>query len=133
MESRRLIIAAVVLVLIGVGLGVYWLSAKTSVEMKTHSAAMKAGVVSAGRVVNVDQVAGNPQKFTSPIGVEGTVNRVDGTNSVFTLGCEDEDVALPVKFNGLPPKAGSNVIAFGEVRKTAKGKYVFVAQKVKTK
>src|SRR3972149_3436038 len=127
MEKKSLGVVAIALVLIGAGWGVHWLTAKPGENCGTQATASKA------KVVNVDDVVNNPEKFAGLIGVEGTITNLDETNTAFTLGCEDACIAMPVKFSGRPPKEGTNVIAYGEVKKTEQAKYIFVAQEIKAK
>jgi len=127
MEKRSLGVVAIVVILVGVGWGVHWFTSKPSEKSQTEAASSKA------RIVDVDEVVSSPDKFTGFIGVKGTIAQVDGKNSAFTLGCEDACIEMPVKFSGRLPKEGTNVIAFGEVKKTEQAKYVFVAQEIQAK
>jgi len=127
MEKKSLGVIAIALVLIGAGWGVHWLTSKPSEKSVTQTTASKA------KVVNVDDVVNNPDKFVGFIGVEGTIAKVDEKNLTFTLGCEDACIEMPVRFSGRLPKEGTNVIAYGEVRKTEQAKYVFVAQEIEAK
>lgn len=134
MEKKSLGIVAIALVLIAAGWGVHWLtSGNPSLRDKTPENSGTRATASRAKVVNVDDVVNNPEKFAGLIGVEGTVTKVDETNSAFTLGCEDACIVMPVKFSGRPPKEGANVIAYGEVKKTEQAKYIFVAQEIKAK
>lgn len=127
MEKKSLGVVAIALVLIGAGWGVHWLTSKPSEKSVTQTTSGKA------KVVNVDDVVNNPDKFVGFIGVEGTIAKVDEKNWAFTLGCEDACIEMPVKFSGRLPKEGANVIAYGEVKKTEQAKYVFVAQEIEAK
>lgn len=127
MEKRLLVVVSIALVLLGAGWGVHVLTSKSSEKSGTQVTSNKV------KVVNVDEVVSNPEKFAGVIGVEGTVMKVDETNSTFTLGCEDACILMPVKFDGRSPKEGANVIAFGEVKKTEQARYIFVAQEIKAK
>ena len=120
-------VVAIALVLIGAGWGVHWLTSAPSEKSATKSTASKT------RVVNVDDVVTDPEQFVGLIGVEGTIAKVDEKNLVFTLGCEDACIEMPVKFNGRMPKEGTNVIAYGEVTKTEQAKFVFLAQEIEAK
>ena len=127
MNKKSLAVISIALILIGVGWGVHLLTSNLSEKSGTQTTGNKA------KVVNVDDVVSNPEKFDGVIGVEGTVTKVDETNSAFTLGCEDACILMPVKFDGRPPKEGANIIAYGEVKKTEQAKYIFVAQEIKAK
>src|SRR3989339_1370299 len=122
MEKKSLGVVAIALVLIGTGWGVYGLTSKPSEKSYIQTTPSKA------KVVNVDDVVNNPEKFAGLIGVEGTIAKVDEKNLAFTLGCEDACIEMPVKFSGRLPKEGTNVIAYGEVKKTEQAKSVFIAQ-----
>ena len=127
MKRRVFVTAIAAIVLIGVGFGAYLLASKSSQHLTTVEDFGKTALVA------VDQVVNDPEKFTGLIGVNGSVSSVDESKSMFTLGCEDACIPMPVKFDGQLPKEGTNVIAYGEVTKTKKGKYVFVAREIKTK
>jgi hypothetical protein len=127
MENKSLASVLIALVLLGAGWGVHLLTSKSSEKSGTQTIGNKA------KVVNVDDVVSNPEEFGGVIGVEGTVTKVDEANSAFSLGCEDACILMPVKFDGRPPKEGTNVIAYGEVKKTGQAKYIFVAQEIKPK
>lgn len=127
MKKKSLGVVAIAVVLIVAGWGVHWLTSKPSEKSTTQTTASKA------KVVNVDEVVNNPDKFVGFIGVEGTIAKVDEKNLAFTLGCEDACIEMPVKFNGRMPKEGTNVIAYGEVKKTEQSKFVFLAQEIEAK
>ncbi len=127
MEKKSLGIIAIALILIGGGWGVHWLTSRSSEKSETEAKASKA------RIIDVDEVMNSPEKFEGFIGVKGTIAKIDEKNLAFTLGCEDACIEMPVKFSGQPPKEGTNVIAYGEVKKTEQEKYVFIAQEIKAK
>jgi hypothetical protein len=127
MRRRSFVTAVAAIVLIGVGFGAYLLASKSSQHRTTVKGFGKTTLVA------VDQVVSDPEKFTGLIGVNGSVSSVDESRSMFTLGCEDACVLMPVKFDGEPPKVGTNVVAYGNVEKNEQGKYIFVAQELKTK
>lgn len=127
MGKKSLGVVAIALVLIGAGWGMHWLTSKPPENSGTQATASKA------KVVNVDDVVNNPEQFAGLIGVKGTIAKVDEKNSAFTLGCEDACIEMPVKFNGRLPKEGTNVVAYGEVKKTEQAKYVFIAQEIEVK
>src|SRR3989304_9192229 len=61
------------------------------------------------KLVDVDKVVENPEKFVGLINVEGTVTEVLNDKKFFTLGCEDECIILPVSYKGELPKMESNI------------------------
>lgn len=97
---------------------------------------MEVGNTTAGsgnkelKVIDVDYVVENPEKYAGVINVEGTVTEVLDDKKFFTLGCEDACVNLPVSFNGDLPKMESNIIASGEVKKDDDGKFFFEAKEI---
>ncbi|MCL4511165.1 MAG: hypothetical protein M1470_08865 [Bacteroidetes bacterium] len=127
MKRRAFITAIAAIVLIGVGFGAYLLASKSSEHRSTVEGLRKTTLIA------VDQVVSGPEKFTGLIGVNGSVSSVDESKSMFTLGCEDACVLMPVKFDGQLPEQGTNVVAYGKVEKNEQGKYIFVAQELKTK
>lgn len=127
MEKKSLGVIAIALVLIGAGWGVHWLTSNRSEKSEAAAAPNKA------KVVDVDDVVNNPEKFEGFIGVKGTIAKVDEKNFSLTLGCEDACIEMPVKFTGQSPKEGTNVIAYGEVKKTEQAKYVFLAQEIQAR
>ncbi len=127
MDKKSWVIVSIALVLLGAGWGAHLLSSKSPGNPGAQTTANKP------KVVEVDEVVSSPEKFDGVIGVEGTVTKVDEPNSAFTLGCEDACIVMPVKFKGQLPKEGTNVIAFGEVKKTEQDKYVFVAQELRSR
>lgn len=84
-------------------------------------------------LVNVEKIVENPEKFSGLVSVEGTVTEVINNKKLFTLGCEDVCVNLPVAYKGELPKATSNIIASGEIKKDADGKFFFDAKEIKYK
>ncbi len=111
MKRRAFITAIAGIALIGAGFGAYLLASKSSQHHSTVEGFGKTTLVA------VDQVVGDPEKFTGLVGVNGSVSSVDESKSIFTLGCEDACVLLPVKFEGQMPKQGTNVVAYGKVEK----------------
>lgn len=115
----------IVVILVGAGWAVHLLTSETTTA-KISDAGMTP--------VNVDDVVRNPEKFVgSPIGVAGTIIKVDETKSMLTLGCEDACIAMPVKIKAQPFQTGTNVIAYGEVKKTDQTKYIFIAEEIVAK
>lgn len=127
MKKRAFVTAIAAIVLIGVGFGAYLLASRSA----EHRTAMEASGKTT--LVAVDQVVRDPEKFTGFIGVNGSVSSVDESKSMFTLGCEDACVLMPVKFNGQLPEQGTDVVAYGKVVKNEQGKYIFVAQELTRK
>lgn len=84
------------------------------------------------KILTVDDVAESPEKYTGQIAVEGRVTEV-AENGLFTLGCDDACVAVPVKFAGAIPPKGRDVVVHGEIKKTDDGEYLFDAKKVTVK
>jgi hypothetical protein len=84
------------------------------------------------RIVSVDDVAESPEKFAGTIAVTGRVTEVKA-DGVFTLGCEDACVVVPVKFAGQLPPVGRDVVVHGQIKQGAEGRYLFDAQKVEQK
>lgn len=85
------------------------------------------------KLVDVDKVVESPEKFIGLVSVEGTVKQIIDNKNLFTLGCEDECINLPVSYKGELPKVESNIIALGEVRKDVDGKFFFDAKEIKYK
>lgn len=85
------------------------------------------------KLIDVDYVVENPEKYSGVINVEGTVKEIIDDKHFFTLGCEDACVNLPVSYKGNLPKLESNIIALGEVKKDVDGKYFFDAREIKYK
>ena len=127
MNKKSLIVVGIAIVLLGVGFGLRLFMTKTAENKEARASLSQA------KVVNVDAVVGDPEKFPGIIGVEGLVTKSDETGSTFALGCEDACILMPVKFAGQWPKEGTNVIAYGEIKKTEEAKYIFVAQEITAK
>ena len=127
MNKKSLIVVGIAIVLVGAGYGLHLFTTKTAENKNAQVELGKA------KIVNVDAVVGDPEKFPGIIGVEGLVTKSDETGSTFALGCEDVCILMPVKFAGQWPKEGTNVIAYGEIKKTEEAKYIFVAQEITAK
>ncbi len=127
MKRRAFVTAIAAIVLIGVGFGAYLLASKSP----QHRIAVEG--FGKTTLVAVDQVVNDPEKFTGLIGVNGSVSSVDESKSMFTLGCEDACVLMPVRFDGQLPKVGTDVTAFGKIQKNEQGKFLFVAKELATK
>lgn len=85
------------------------------------------------KLISIDKLVESPGKYAGLISVEGTVQEVINTKNIFTLGCEDACIGLPVAYKGEMPKTESNIVALGEVRKDNNGKYFFDAKEIKYK
>lgn len=91
-------------------------------------------IESDSRPIVVDKVVANPAKFkNAPINVTGRVTKVGGGIGLFALSCEDECFSMPVKFSGMQPKPGSEVVVRGQLAKESNGRYVFNAESVTAK
>ncbi len=85
------------------------------------------------KLISIDKLVESPGKYAGLVSVEGTVQEVINNKNIFTLGCEDACIGLPVAFKGDMPKTESNIIALGEVKKDNNGKYFFDAKEIKYK
>jgi hypothetical protein len=83
--------------------------------------------------VPVDELVAHPDRFTDVIEVAGTVTKVDPASGAFAVGCEDVCVAMPVKFSGVLPAVGNDVIVRGRVERVDQQRYVFAAHAVEVK
>lgn len=136
MNKKSLSVVAIAILLLGGGWVMHVLTSRPSETRLTGEVGQNPGAQAGGfkaRVVRVDDVVGDPEKYNGVIGIEGTIIKVDESNAAFTLGCEDACILMPARFNGHVPKEGTNVIAYGEIKKTEQAKYIFVAQKIKAK
>lgn len=80
-------------------------------------------------IVPVESVAFKLSDCSGFIGIRGTVNKIVD-DKTFLLGCQDACVAVPVKYDGKIPKAGQELIIYGQLSNQA-GKYVFLAETLK--
>lgn len=85
------------------------------------------------KVVNVDEVINAPESYKGFLAVQGTAINIEGYKDIFLLGCEDACKFMPVKYKGQMPKAKSEIIVYGQIRKRDDDRYIFQAKKVKTK
>lgn len=85
------------------------------------------------KIVDVDKVVATPSHYKGFLGVEGTVIRIDESQNLFLLGCEDACIFMPVKYTGQMPKSKSVIIVYGEIKKQEDGGYVFQGKEVKTR
>lgn len=107
--------------------GIYFMSLS---DDKVNPSDKKANLL---KVVTVDEIVRHPERFSSSIGVVGTVIKVDESKALFALGCEDACVMMPVRFRGQMPNPDSNIIVYGEITGAEGGRYLFEAQEVKAK
>ena len=84
-------------------------------------------------VVDVEEVIGSPEQYTGHIAVSGHVIKSEASHSYFVFGCPDGCLSMMVKYKGLIPRAGTDVVAYGEIRKSLQGKYFFEATETKVK
>ncbi len=85
------------------------------------------------KLISIDKLVESPEKYAGLVSVEGTVKEVVNNKNMFTLGCEDACIGLPVAYKGEMPKTESNIIALGEVKKDNNGKFFFDAKEIKYK
>ncbi len=85
------------------------------------------------KLISVDKLVESPGKYAGLVSVEGTVKEVINNKNMFTLGCKDACIGLPVAYKGELPKSESNIVALGEVRKDVNGKFFFDAKEIKYK
>lgn len=80
-------------------------------------------------VAAVDQVVRHPDKYKGPVTVSGKLIQIDESDTLFSLGCEDACVAMPVRYAGTLPPVESDIIIYGKVIRED-GKYLFEAESV---
>lgn len=85
------------------------------------------------KVISVDKIVIAPEQYKGFFGVEGRVIKVDESKGLFLLGCEDACVVMPVKWEGLMPEQGCEIIVYGKLRKSEDNRYVFQGKEVKKK
>ncbi|KUG25189.1 hypothetical protein ASZ90_004993 [hydrocarbon metagenome] len=124
-KKKSLVIVTISFVVLLLALLIY-----SNVSFKTTDA---NPINSQVKVIDVDYIVENPEKYSGVINVEGTVKEVLDSKKFFTLGCEDACVNLPVSYKGELPKLESNIVALGEVKKDVEGKYFFDAMEIKYK
>lgn len=123
-EGRKVKIIAGIILFLAVMAGVYFLK---TVAVRTDLSKVSS---SDPKILNVDEVVNHPERFTGPIGVIGTVTKVDKASATFYLGCEDACIMMPAKYKGQMPKVGSKVTIYGEIKRTEGKRYIFEAKKV---
>lgn len=132
MNKKKLLIAAGVIILLIAAILIYsWNPSlrENYSKVRTSANTEKSEI----KLVDVDKVVESPEMFTGLVNIEGTVIEAVDNKNLFTLGCEDECINLPVSYKGDLPKAKSNIIALGEVKKDADGKFFFDAKEIKYK
>lgn len=95
------------------------------------TAKAESNVTNTTKIVTVDEVIKNPEKFNGTIGVTGKVVSIDNSKSLFFLGCEDICVKMPVEYKGQLPEVGDNIVVFGETITVNDGKRVFEGLEIK--
>lgn len=127
MSSKSIGILSIAAVLVGAGLGLRWLLSRESVSNDQQTS------VNNVTVVDVDELALKPDRFSGIIGVEGPVTDVDEARAMFVLGCQDACITIPVEYRGRLPNKGAFVRAYGEIKKTPEARFVFVAHEITAK
>jgi cytochrome c-type biogenesis protein CcmE len=82
------------------------------------------------RVLSVDELVAQPEHYRGMIHVTGMVIKADPARAMFTMGCEDACMSMPVKFRGELPAEKEMVMAYGQVRMVDRNQYVFEASEV---
>jgi hypothetical protein len=81
------------------------------------------------QIMAVEDVISRPEDFIgSSIIIRGTVVNSYPLKQLFTMGCSCKNI--PVKYGGILPDKGGNVVAYGSV-KNASGGYIFEAENIK--
>lgn len=128
-KKKRLLIVVVSFVVLLLALLIYSPTLRNDKASNQINAKVK--------LVDVDQVVENPEKFSGVINIEGAVKEISDKSdnlNFFTLGCEDDDDAnIPVLYKGELPKEESNIIVSGEIKKDVDGKLFFDAKEIKYK
>ncbi len=101
-------------------------------QMRQHNNLSK-NMIKTLSVVDVEQVIGRPEQYTGRIAVSGRVIKSEASQSYFVFGCPDGCLSMVVKYKGSMPRAGTDVVAYGEIRKSPQGKYFFEATDTKVK
>ena len=124
MNSRSLIILIVAVVLVGTGLTFTLLTPEqTSTEVVSSTNTQI-------RVVDIDDAVNDPDRYTGIIGVRGLVSGVGASGGSFALGCKDACALMPVQYAGQVPEEGTDIIAYGEIKKNEQARYFFVAERL---
>lgn len=85
------------------------------------------------KVISVDKIVIAPNQYKNFLWVKGIVTKVDESNNVLLLGCEDACIAMPIIYEGKMPKVKSEIIVYGKIKKQKNGRYVFLGKEVKVK
>jgi len=89
--------------------------------------------VSAMKTITIEELASAPDNYPGQVGVVGTVLTVNKSEKIFTLGCSDACIKVPVEYDGSMPVVNKEVVVIGELKKGADNRYVFQAKEVKVK
>ncbi len=127
-KSFIIVVISIVVILSAIFIYSVYPSHPKEVASKNRSIVLENGEV---KSIDVDKIVDNPEKYTGVIFIKGSVKEVLNSKKFFTLGCEDACVNLPVYYKGELPKLESNIIAAGEVKKDAEGKFYFDAREIK--
>ena len=125
LDRKKVIILIGCIALVFVAVFIFSYRGPNNTSTNSQNAEMK--------LISVDKLVESPGKFAGLVSVEGTVKEVIDNKNMFTLGCEDACIGLPVAYKGELPKSESNIIALGEVKKDINGKYFFDAKEIKYK
>ncbi len=127
LHKKKLTIVASIIVLLIAAILIY--SGNPSPDKSEQAFRENSNV----KLIDVDKIVENPEKYTGIVNVKGTVKEVVDKKKFFALGCEDACIGLPVAYKGELPKSESNIIALGEVKKDNNGKFFFDAKEIKYK
>lgn len=122
---RKMMIIVGIMALLVLGL--------TVIYQARHHNNLSNSTTKALSVVDVEEVIGRPEQYTGRIAVSGRVIKTEASQSYFVFGCPDGCLSMMVKYKGSMPWAGTDVVAYGEVKKSPQGKYFFEATETKVK
>ena len=125
MDRKKLTILISSIALIIVAVLIFLSKGPSNTSTNSQNAEMK--------LISIDKLVESPGKYAGLVSVEGTVKEVINKKNIFTLGCEDACIGLPVAYKGELPKSESNIVALGEVKKDINGKFFFDAKEIKYK
>lgn len=125
MDRKKVTILISSIVLVIVAVLIFLSKGPNNTSTNSQNAEMK--------LISIDKLVESPGKYAGLVSVEGTVKEVINNKNMFTLGCEDACIGLPVAYKGEMPKSESNIVALGEVKKDINGKYFFDAKEIKYK
>lgn len=83
------------------------------------------------RTVHVEKVILSPEQYKGYLKVNGIIIKIEESQDIFLLGCEDACVSMPVKYSGEMPEVKSDIVVYGEIKKQEDGRYLFQADEVK--